>query len=113
MLVSLPVREENDLFDTRARILVFQGPATKRTSRRLLEMLDDPRFTELAANLAHFEQLYRNALAVKDERDPFAALWGDRYRRVRRRYVALIESELAEVQQMRSATAGDPSATAR
>jgi len=103
VLVSLPVRAENDLFDTRARILVFQGPATKRSTRRLLEMLDDPRFTELDANLAHFEQTYRGILEAKDGRDPFAALWGDRYRRVRRRYVALIESELAEVQQMRSA----------
>jgi hypothetical protein len=108
VLISLPVRAENELFDPRARILIFQGPATRRTSRRLLEMLDDPRFTELDANLAYFEQLYRGILAAKDERDPFAALRGDRYRRVRRRYLALIESELAEVQQMRSASGERP-----
>ena len=104
LLVSLPVRAENELFDPSARILVFQGPATKRTTRRLLQMLDDPRFTDLDANLAHFEQVYRRILAAKEERDPFAALWGDRYRRVRRRYVALIESELADVQRMRSSS---------
>src|SRR5262249_51938778 len=95
LLISLPVREENELFDPRARILVFQGPATRRTTRRLLQMLDDPRFTELDANLAHFEQVYRGILDSKAGRDPFASLWGDRYRRVRRRYVERIESELA------------------
>ena len=111
VLVSLPVRAENELFDPRARILVFQGPATRRTTTRLLEMLEDPRFTELDANLAHFEQVYRGILAAKEDRDPFAALWGDRYRRGRRRYVSLIEAELAEVQQMRSKI-GDPPAAA-
>jgi hypothetical protein len=102
LLVSLPVREKNELFDPRARILVFQGPTTMRTTQKLLRMLDDPRFTDLDANLAHFEQLYRGILASKEGNDPFAALWGDRYRRMRRRYVALIESELAEVQRMRA-----------
>jgi hypothetical protein len=111
VLISLPVRTENEVFDQSARILIFQGPATMRTTRRLFEMLDDPRFTELDANLAHFEQVYRGILAVKEGRDPFASLWGDRYRRVRRRYVSLIESELGEVQAMRSGL-GEPAAAA-
>jgi hypothetical protein len=66
-------------------------------------MLEEPRFTELGANLAHFEGLYRGILAAKEERDPFAPLFGDRYRRVRRRYEALIASELREVESMRAA----------
>lgn len=103
LLVSLPVRSENEVFDPRARLLVFQGPATMRTTRRLLEMLDDPRFTELDANLAHFDGVYRSILAAKEEADPFASLWGDRYRRVRRRYVATIERGLREVETMRAA----------
>ena len=107
LLISLPVRAENELFDPRARILVFQGPTTMRTTRKLLRMLEEPRFTELDANLAHFEQLYRSALAQKEGRDAFASLWGDRYRRIRRRYVALIESELAEVQAMRGSVAAE------
>jgi hypothetical protein len=65
-------------------------------------MLEDPRFTELDANLAHFEGVYRGILAAKEERDPFASLFGDRYRRVQRRYAALIESELREVERMRA-----------
>jgi hypothetical protein len=107
LLISLPVRAENELFDPRARILVFQGPTTMRTTRKLLRMLEEPRFTELDANLAHFEQVYRSALAQKEGRDAFASLWGDRYRRIRRRYVALIESELAEVQAMRGSVAAE------
>jgi hypothetical protein len=103
LLISLPVRAENELFDPSARILVFQGPATRRTTNTLLQMLDDPRFTGLDANLAHFEDAYGRVLAAKEEADPFSALWGDRYRRVRRRYVALIEAELAEVRSMRAA----------
>ena len=103
----LPVRAENELFDPRARILVFQGPTTMRTTRKLLQMLEEPRFTELDANLAHFEQIYRSALEQKEGRDAFASLWGDRYRRVRRRYVALIESELAEVQAMQGAVGAE------
>jgi len=108
LLISLPVRENNELFDPRARILVFQGPSTMRTTRKLLHMLDDPRYTDLDANLAYFEQVYRGILSSKEESDPFAALWGDRYRRMRRRYVALVESELAEVEQMRAGERSEP-----
>jgi hypothetical protein len=86
-----------------------------RTTRRLLAMLEDPRFTELDANLAHFGGVYRSILAAKEERDPVASLWGDRYRRVRRRYVETIETGLREVEAMRAAlrtgaveTAGSP-----
>jgi hypothetical protein len=103
LLVSLPVHPENQLFDPRPRLLVFQGPATRRTTRKLLGMLEDPRFTDLDANLAHFEAVYGSILAAKEDLDPFGALWGDRYRRLRRRYVARIESELREVREMRAA----------
>jgi hypothetical protein len=102
LLVSLPVRPGNELFDPQPRLLVLQGPVTRRTTRRLIEMLDDPRFTELDANLLHFEELYREILARPPQDDPFAALRGDRYRRVRRRYLSVIENALREVEQMRA-----------
>lgn len=102
LLVSLPVHPDNDLFDPQPRLLVFQGPVTKRNTRTLLAMLEEPRFTELEANLAHFEAVYRGILESKEGLDPFATLWGDRYRRVRRRYVSVIESELREVGEMRA-----------
>lgn len=113
LLLSLPVRPDNELFDPQPRLLVFQGPVTQRTTRRLLQMLGEPRFTELDANLAHFEALYREILARPPQGDPFAALRGDRYRRVRRRYLSVIEAELREVEQMRAGTgARQPQAAA-
>lgn len=102
LLVSLPVHEGNELFDPQPRLLVLQEPVTRRTTRRLLAMLDDPRFTELDANLQHFENVYREILARPPQDDAFAALRGDRYRRVRRRYLSVIEAELREVEQMRA-----------
>jgi hypothetical protein len=98
LLVSLRVHPENEVFDPQARLFVLQSPVTMRRTRKLLAMLEDPRFTELDANLRHFEAAYREILASPEPDDPFAALRGDRYRRVRRRYVAVIESELRDVQ---------------
>jgi len=103
LLVSLPVHANNQLFDPRPRLLVFQGPFTLRKTRKLLEMLDDPRFTELDANLRHFDEIYRQILARQDQPDDvFAPLRGDRYRRVRRRYISVIEAGLQEVERMRA-----------
>ena len=102
LLVSLPVHPHNEIFDPEPRLMVFQGPVTKRTTERLLKMLDDPRFTELEPNLAHFAGLYRDILAQREEKDLLAALRGDRYRRVRRRYFSVIERELHDVERMQA-----------
>jgi hypothetical protein len=107
LLVSLPVHSDNRMFDPRARLLVLQGPTLGRT-RMLLRMLDDPKFTELDANLSHFAGVYRDVLSRRDERDAFGPLRGDRFRRVRRRYYSLIEAELAEVESMQRELAAQP-----
>jgi hypothetical protein len=107
LLISLPIHAENEVFDPQARLLVFQGPLTARTTARLVKMLDDPRFTELEPNLAHFEQVYGEILANRGpDDDAFARLRGDRYRRVRRRYLAVIEAQLRDVQRMRAELGG-------
>lgn len=109
LLVSLPVFAENEIFDPQARIAVFQGPMTKRTTLRLLAMLDDPRFTDLDPNLAHFEQVYRDILASPDRStEALSAVRGDRFRRVRRRYYSVIETALKEVEKMRAGLAAAP-----
>jgi hypothetical protein len=108
VLVSLPVYRDNEVFDPEPRLLVFQGPVTIRTTRRLLDMLDDPRFTELDPNLAHFKDVYRGILAGRDQAETMDWLRGDRYRRVRRRYFSVIEAALADVQRMRSELGGIP-----
>ena len=71
-------------------------------------MLDDPRFTDLEPNLAHFRDVYRDILSRRDQPDAFEALRGNRYRRVRRRYFSVIEAALREVERMQSAL-GSPS----
>ena len=109
LLVSLPVHANNQLFDPQPRIFVLQSPLSMRTTRKLLAMLDDPRFTEIDANLRHFDEIYRQILADRDRPEGgFAQLRGDRYRRVRRRYFSVIENGLREVEQMRTTLAAAP-----
>lgn len=112
VLVSLPVYPDNDVFDPRPRLLVFQGPMTLRTTRQLLKMLDEPRFTELEPNLAHFAQVYRDILAKRDETDVGASLRGDRYRRVRRRYFSVIEAASHDVERMQAELGAAPAGRA-
>jgi hypothetical protein len=77
-------------------------------------MLDDPRFTEVDANLRHFEEIYQQILARRDQPDgAFAQLRGDRYRRVRRRYFSVIENGLREVEQMQAGLSSPPAAGSR
>jgi hypothetical protein len=100
LLISLRVHAANEVFDPQPRLAVLQGPLTLRTTRKLLGMLEDPRFTDLDANLRHFVGVYRGILADPAPEDVFAPLRGDRYRRVRRRYLAVIEAELRDAERM-------------
>jgi hypothetical protein len=102
LLVSLRVHARNEVFDPNPRLLVLQGPVTMRRTRKLLAMLEDPRFTELDANLRHVHEVYRGILDRPEPEDALAPLRGDRYRRVRRRYLAVIESALRDVERMQS-----------
>jgi len=105
LLISLPVHPDNEVFDTRPRLLALQGPFTMRKTQRLVKLLDDPRFTELDANLQHFDATYRQILSHRDEQDALASVRGDRFRRVRRRYFSVIEAALREVEGMRAEAA--------
>jgi len=112
VLVSLPVHQDNQLFDPQPRLLVFQGPVTLRTTRRLLKMLDDPRFTDVEENLAYFDEVYRDILSQRDDKNILDSVRGDRYRRVRRRYFSVIEAEKREVERMRAELGAQPTAPA-
>jgi len=85
-----------------------------RKTRKLLEMLDDPRFTEVDANLRHFQAIYQQILARQDRPEGgFAQLRGDRYRRVRRRYFSVIQDGLREVEQMQAGLGSPPAVGSR
>jgi hypothetical protein len=87
----LPIHEPNDLFDTRHRIFVLEGPLRRARTRQLARMLADARYTDLASNLRHFEALYAAALAG-DPADPDADPAGPRSR-----WRAHVERQLDEV----------------
>jgi hypothetical protein len=89
----LPIHAENDLFDTRHRIFVLEGPLRRVRSRQLARMLADERYTDLAANLRHFERLYAETLADHPE-DPDADPVGPR-----RRWRAHLERQHAAVRE--------------
>jgi hypothetical protein len=108
LLVSLRVHPDNEVFDPQPRLMVLQGPVTIRRTRKLLEMLEDPRFTDLDANLRHFREVYRGILDQPEPEDALAPLRGDRYRRVRRRYFSVIEAELREVERMQAGLEATP-----
>jgi hypothetical protein len=114
LLVSLPVHPNNQLFDPQPRLFVLQSPVSMRSTRKLLAMLDDPRFTEVDANLRHFQAIYQQILARQDRPEGgFAQLRGDRYRRVRRRYFSVIQDGLREVEQMQAGLGSPPAVGSR
>jgi hypothetical protein len=110
LLVSLPVHPANEVFDTTPRLLALQGPFMRHKTQRLVQLLDDPRFTKLDANLRYFEARYREILLEREGEDTLASVRGDRYRRVRRRYFAVIEQALAEVRGLQGESVAAPAA---
>ena len=102
LVTVLPVHAANDLYDTRARILVLQSPLFSRVTRRFNRMVYDPRFTDLRANLAYFHVVYGEILQKRDEiiAGGFLPLRSIRYLRFSRRYFEYVEAQRAEVEAM-------------
>lgn len=62
LIKVLAIHPHNALFDTRHRLFVLEGPLRRAQTRRLARMLEDPRYTDLTANLLHFERRYAKLL---------------------------------------------------
>jgi hypothetical protein len=108
LVKALPVHAENDLYDTALRLFVLQRPFRQSQMRDSVRLLSDPRFVDVGANLRHFAEVYAGILADRDEESfGLASLRGDRYRRLRRRYYAYIEKQLAEVQALLARLPGE------
>jgi hypothetical protein len=101
LVKALPVFAENDLYDTTFRLFVLQSPFRRGQMQHTVRLLSDERFEDVGANLRHFQQVYAEILAERDDEGfGIASLRGDRYRRVRRRYYAYIETQRAEVERL-------------
>jgi hypothetical protein len=97
LLKTIGVHEDNDLYDTRFKIFIFQAPLLKHKSRRVRRMLTERRYLDIETNLLHFKAKYegilRNRLAdleLSSEEEDF----GD----VPRRYYEYIEEQLQDVE---------------
>ena len=101
LLKTLPVHQPNDVYDTTFRLFTLQSPFLMRKTQHAIDLLSDPRFVQLDANLRYFLEKYDAILAAHDERrDMLASVRGTPYRRLERLYYSYIEAQRAEVESM-------------
>ncbi len=101
LVKTLPVHQPNDLYDTTFRLFTLQSPFRMGKTQRAFDLLSDPRFVDLDANLHYFKDKYARVLASHDERrDTMASVRGSPYRRVERLYYEYIKAQRAEVDAM-------------
>jgi len=98
LVKTLPVHQPNDVYDTRFRLFAVQSPIRLGKTAKAVQLLSDPRYVDLEANLRHFRDEYDAILATHDYRvDPLASVRGTSYRRVERLHFEFIEAQRAEV----------------
>jgi hypothetical protein len=101
LLKTLPVHDPNDLYDTKFRLFTLQSPFLMGKTQRAIDLLSDPKFVDLEANLHYFEKKYDMILAGHDERrDTMASVRGTPLRRVERLYYDYMRRERADVHSM-------------
>jgi hypothetical protein len=101
LVKTLPVHAPNDLYDTTFRLFTLQSPFRMGKTERAIELLSNPNFVNLDANLRYFRDKYDAILASHDEEhDRLASVRGTPYRRVERLYYDYITAQRAEVASM-------------
>jgi hypothetical protein len=95
LVKTMSVHQENELYDSKFRMLVLEGWFKSGTTRRARELLTDGRFVQLDANLRYFMRRYEQILADrKDEDGDFeGTVRGSDYREARRLYYSNIEEQ--------------------
>jgi hypothetical protein len=96
LVSSIPVHQKNELYDTKVKMLVLEGPLSRSKTRKLDRMIADPRYTDLKSNLEWFRERYESILAQRPEGWNVAPE-GDEFRQFRRKYYGYIEAQLADV----------------
>jgi hypothetical protein len=99
LMKTLPVHQDNELYDTQVRLMILQAPFRSAASKRANLMLGDARTSELEPNLRLFQARYDAILSEREDDQGFS-LHTDRYKELRSRYYAYIETQLAEVNRM-------------
>jgi hypothetical protein len=101
LLKTLPVHAPNDLYDTNFRLFTLQSPFLMGKTQRAIDLLSDPRFVDLDANLHYFAQEYDVILTrLDEERDTMASVRGTPFRRVGQLYNAYIHKQRDAVSAM-------------
>ena len=101
LLKTLPVHQQNDLYDTTFRLFTLQSPFRMGKTQHAIELLSDDRFVDLNSNLHYFRDEYGKILASHDaQREMLASVRGTPYRRVERMFYDYIAAQRAEVESM-------------
>ena len=101
LLKTLPVHVPNDLYDTTFRLFTLQSPFLMGKTQRAIDLLSDPRFVDLAANLHYFAEKYDAILPrLDEERDTMASVRGTPFRRVGQLFEEYVYKQRDEVRTM-------------
>ncbi len=100
MIKSMSIHQDNDLYDTRFRMLIVQSPFLSRVTKRADRLLYDARFVELEANLRLFRARYESILAHRGDTAGWWSRGDEDYLAAREHYYGYIEAQKAEVDRM-------------
>lgn len=89
-----PAVHENALYDTKLRLIFYDEPTLGHYQSRFDTIFREPRYTDLRANLDHFDRLYAAIMARRP-----AIVGDDRFSRV---YLDHIAQEQASLQSIRA-----------
>jgi hypothetical protein len=75
LLSVIPVHPQNELYDKQFTIFLLDRPLSKGKSRKIREMVQDKRFTDIRSNLEYFALRYKQAMdsscqAGTEDRNP-------------------------------------------
>jgi hypothetical protein len=119
LMVTLPVLQVNQLYDTKERIFMLGGWFTNGTLKRARRLLADGRYLRIDANLRYFYDRYTRILAEREEAESWTdvvrserfledrRVYYDYIERVRER-VVLVAQELRELQTLRREVFSEP-----
>ncbi|MDJ0851394.1 MAG: hypothetical protein QNK04_23715 [Myxococcota bacterium] len=92
----IPVHQNNELYETDVAIFMLTHPFHRGKSLDVRDLFDVPEFTDLEANLLHFQELYGKVLAERPE-DWDVDTSGDARSTARAHYYRYIQAQLEDV----------------